>query len=65
MGALKPPELAWGLEQATYYLWKNDFRPFDSEDNAVWAFKHYTTWAYNKMEWTLCYLGVKKTQPRV
>jgi len=28
MGALKPPELAWGLEQATC-LWKNDFRPFD------------------------------------
>jgi hypothetical protein len=39
---------------------KNDFRPFNGYDKVVWALGHLTTWAHDKMEWTLCYLGARK-----
>jgi len=31
----------------------------------VWALGHCTTWAHDKMEWTLCYLGARRKLPRV
>jgi hypothetical protein len=44
---------------------KNDFRLFDGYDKVVWALGHYTTWAHDKMEWTLNYLGARRRWPKI